>query len=65
MPQRYVADHQEQAVLETESSFQEILKVRAAVAQHFLGKHGRTALAFLPLWDVSGIRHGSPKREQR
>lgn len=65
MPQRYEADHQEQAVLETESSFQEMLKVRAAIAQRFLGKHERTTLAFLHLWDVSGIRHGSPKREQR
>lgn len=65
MPQRYVADHQEQAVLETESSFQELSKVLAAIAQRFLGKHGRIALAFLPLWDISGIRRGFPKREQR
>ena len=65
MPQRYVADHQEQVVLETESSFPEMSKVRAAIAQRFLGRHRRTPLAFLPLSDVLGIRHGSPKTERR
>lgn len=65
VPRRYVADQPEPVVLETESSFQEMLKVQAAVAQHFKAKVEVPHSAFLPLWDVLGITHGSPKREQR